>query len=1117
MAEDRFDLLSGGSAKDKFQDISELHETKKISKKDAFEMVAARQKELLTGLAKSVSEEGSAISRGFKRGGRAGVSGLLAGYKPEAPPEDEGWGEFLASITGGLVSDAPAFWAGGEAGALAGGAIGSAIPGAGTVAGAGLGGVIGAFTLPAFIKSSFGEYRDFAQKGGDLTFGEFLERSGRVAKETGKAGIIGAAMAGSGRFLPVMKKIPALNKILSTKLGAGVAETAIEAGTLTGARSALERELPTLKGVVGDVFTVGAMRGVRKGREAFGKYARRPVVELGPKTESKFIKAARKLLPEGIAKRWSPESRAKRAKWEEVLKEFVGSKNAATVRSAFEWQEKQAKYEKSGGEFTTKQREEMMYYAQKTGNPNIGMEDSFTDVSQRLPKHAREFVDKAVRPHLKESLAAWNAHPATKDITPREGLEEYYLPGVYEKASKAKMRAVEQKIRTKFKIKNPFSNPKTFMTYNEAAIEAGLKPRFKNIIDLMRHFDEVNIKTMHNAELINMVRQFQLQTGDQVIVTENNPREYAKAQEKGFVQFEDPLLRTYRNKDGKLERTDAPALVQPEFADSFKGVFTREAFRPDSNFWKGTDWLKRQINAMRVMASPFHYIAIGESILGARGLKGFRLMNMASEGRKLRTSKDFMVDAARHGLIVKKRLGIPELRKGNMLLERGLDLILESNTPSIIKKGIAKFKRGMTYMFDEFIPNAKAVTYEETATSELAKFKKEYKRAPTKKETAAIKRTVAEIVNNLYGGQNWETGSKLLRDPRMRKRVSRTFAFPDWSISAAKQATAAMKPGLAGRLGRRYTAKYMIYGGAVASFLRSFFGGLEQTDEKNKSIKGIRFNPEKSVEALKDVKNYKDFVSFTLPDTPIRWGPKENQVFNPGRDENGVKRKAHFDKQLFEVTEGWLQHPLATFYSKANPLLTTAYEQALGQRPTRGGVWKIDKAWFRGREVPWGGKRGLGQAWPRAKHLLMQITPFALRGGAEQWISSGFGSVPIAKQYTPYKAEDDIEKALLLKDKKKRDEQLEGIRVVLRSNNFPDKQIKSKVSSVRNQLIKDGELPEALTLKRAAPKIRKFLLSKDIKSLNALKKELQDTGVYTSRGISNAIARVRNSIKRAAK
>ena len=1098
MEEDFFGLLSPEKKKDRFESLSELNKAEEPSQQDAFERLAAQQV--------IAPQEDRSWAAAFKRGGKGGVAGLLAGYEPEAPPEDEGWGEYLASITGGLVSDVPAFWAGGQAGAAAGGALGSVIPGAGTLGGAALGGTVGAFALPSFIKSSFGEYRDFARKGGDLTFGEFLERSGRVAKETGKSGILGVAMAGAGRFLPIMKRIPALKKILNTKLGAGAAETAIEAGTLIGGRSALEQELPTLKGVVGDVFTVGAMRGTRAAREAVKRYRYRPVVKLGPKTESKFIKTVREMLPEGIAKRWSPESRTEAAKWEEVLKEFVGSKNAETVRSAFEWQEKQAKYEKAGGKFTPKQLEEMMYYTQKTGNPNVGMEDSYTDVSQRLPKHAREFVDNVVRPHLKESLKAWNTHPATKDITPREGLEEYYLPGVYEKTSKAKLRAVEQKIRTKFKIKNPFSNPKTFMTYNEAAIEAGLKPRFKNIVDLMRHFDKVNIKTMHNAELINMVRQFQQQTGDQIIVTEDNPREYARAQEKGYVEFEDPLLRSYKDKKGEIKRTEAPALVKPEFARAFKGVFTREAFRPDNKFVRGADWLKRQVNAMRVMASPFHFVAIGESILGGRGAKGFRLMNIASKGRQLRTSKEFMVDAARHGLVVKKRLGIPELRKGNMLLEKGLDLVIDSKVPSVIKKG-------MTYMFDEFIPNAKAVIYEEMAANELAAFKKEYKRAPTKKETTAIKRTAAEVVNNILGGQNWET-SKLFRDPRMRKHLSRIFAFPDWTISAAKQAASVGYPGLQGRMAQRYMMKYMIYGGAVASFLRAVLGGLEQTDEKDKSIKGIRFNPEKSLKALKDVKSYKDLVSFTLPDTPIRWGPKESQVFNPGRNEEGVKRKAHFDKQLFEVTEGWLQHPLATFYSKANPLLTTAYEQAMGQRPTRGGVWKIDKAWFRGREVPWGGKRGLAQAWPRAKHLLQQITPFAMRGGAGQWISSAFGSVPIAKQYTPYKAEDDIEKALLLNDKKKTAEQLEGIRVVLRANNFPEKQIKSKISAVRNQLIKDGELPKALTLKRAEPKIRNLLLTKDIAGLNALKRELLETGMYTSAGIRNRISRVRNSISR---
>jgi hypothetical protein len=1101
MAEDRFDILSKKKVTPTLHALPEDH----------FDRVADEQR--YTG------ERG--IVGSFKRGAKSGVSGLLLGERAEAPPEDEGWAEYLSSLAGGLVSDAPAFWAGGEAGALAGAAAGSIVPGIGTGIGALAGGGAGAMALPTLIKSSFGEYRDFVDSGGDLTFGEFLERAGRIGKETSKAGAIGVATAGASRLLPALRRIPKLNKLLNTKPGRIAGEAALEVGGLTGSKAAIEGKLPTAKEFVGDVATVAGMKAARgtgeAAKKAYKRYSRRPVVEVGPKTESKYIKAVRELLPEEISKRLSPESRTKAAKWHELLKEYSGSKNAETVKSAFEWQEKQAKYEKAGGEFTPKQLEEMMYYAQKTGNPNKGFEDSYTDVKGRLPKHAQKFVDEVVRPHLKESLKAWNDHPATKDITPRDGLEEYYLPGVYEKASKAKLRSVEQKIRTKFKIKNPFSNPKTFMTYNEAAIEAGLKPRYKNVVDLMRHFDKVNIKTMHNAELLNMVQKFQQQTGEQVIVTENNPREYAKAQEKGYVEFEDPMLRSYRNKEGKFERTELPALVEPEFASAFRGVFTKEAFRPDGKYLKGLDAAKRQVNAMRVMASPFHYIAIMESILGARGLKGFRLMNMASEGRRLRQSKEFMVDAARHGLVVKKRLGIPELKKGNMLLERGLDLIIDSNSPAIIKKGVAKLKRGMTYMFDQFIPNAKAVIYEEMSTRELSKFKKEYKRAPTDKETKAIKRTVADVVNNLLGGQNWET-SKWLNDPITRKKVSRIIAYPDWTISALKQAASATKPGLEGRLGRRYTLKYALYGSAVGAFLRAVLGGLEQTDEKNKSVGGIKFNPEKSIAALKDVKSYKDLLSFGLPDIPVRYGPGEKQVFNPGRDENGVKRKAHFGKQQFEVIEGWLQHPLATLYSKANPLLTTAYEQAMGQRPTRGGTWKIDKAYFRGREVPWGGKRGLwAQKWSRAAHLLQQITPFALRDGAEKWISSAFGSVPVAKQYTPYKAEDDIEKALLTKDTKKRDEQLEGIRVALRANNYKESDIKKRVTSVRNQLIKDGELPEALTLKRAEPRIREYLLSKDTKKLNALKKELIKEGNYTSKGVTSRISRIRNQLKRAKK
>jgi hypothetical protein len=1085
-------------AKDLFDEVAE--ETPSIStKKDQFEEVAKQQKIMKTidpfsedydpfsaraehlKLEKPVDI--SPIAEAFARGGRRGVSGLLMGYKPDKPPTDETWLEHLAALAGELSSDLPGFWAGGELGAMAGATVGSIIPGVGTAGGALGGAAAGAMAFPTMIKHSFNEYRDFVDKGGNLSFGEFLESTGRVASETGKAGVVGLATAGMSKFLPFLKKIPKFDRILNTKPGKIATQTALELAGLTGTQAALEGQLPSAEQVADNAAALLGMKMAHGISGKIKKFTRRPLVEpkvkiTEPKAKGAFEKVAKEILPIDWEKR--AEAKVKRAKYEDLLKDYLGSKNAKTVESAFKWREKQASYEKKGGKFTPEQLKEMTYYAQKTGNPAKGIGDSFTDVSERLPAHAKEFVDKVMRPHLKESLRAWNDHPATKNINPREGLEEFYLPGLYKDATPAQIKAVEHKVRTKFKIKNPFSDTKAFMTYNEAALEAGLKPLYDNPVELMKHYDKVNIKLMHNAELLDMVRKFQTHNKDQIIVTSNNPREYAKASKNGYVEFEDPFLRSYKDKERQFKITEKPALVEPEFAKAFSGVFSKEAFRPDSNFWKVADKIKNQMNFMRVAMSPFHYVAEMESILGQRGLKGFRLLNMASEGRKLRSNKDFMVDAARHGLKITERIEAESLRKGNAYLERGLDYMAENKN----SKAAKSLKNAMTYLFDEFIPNAKAVSYDEAIKTQTAKLEKQQGKKLAPQEVKELKRTVAEHMNNIYGGQNWEQ-SKVFRDPKVRKNFRRAFAFSDWTVSAIKQAMSTLKPGLGGNMARKYLAKYIMYTGGTAAILRGLWGGLEQTDEKNNSVKGVKWSPQKAVNALVDVKGLKDLFSFTLPDLDIKIG-KDGPVINMGRNEDGTRMKGHFGKQLLEV-KGWLSGTdsfVRTFFNKANPVFTAAFKQAFGVTPSDYGPFMEKMGFFRGRAKPWKGKRGIPKLVERAKTLVSEFVPFGMRGGAKQWVSTFGGAFPVGKEYTLFKSEDDIESALLDKDKKRGKEKLGAIRALLKVNRVEDADIKKRINIVKGQIRRD----------RYSDRVEDALLIKDdakrASSISSLKKDM---------------------------
>ena len=110
--------------------------------------------------------------------------------------------------------------------------------------------------------------------------------------------------------------------------------------------------------------------------------------------------------------------------------DFIGEKDAKYVESTFRWAKEYETLKKKHN-VTKQDLSDMIYYRQKTGNPNI-KGDTFDSLSKRLGDPSKEFVDNTVDKHFKESIKEWNDNPITRNITPREGMEDLYLPGLYE-------------------------------------------------------------------------------------------------------------------------------------------------------------------------------------------------------------------------------------------------------------------------------------------------------------------------------------------------------------------------------------------------------------------------------------------------------------------------------------------------------------------------------------------------------------------------------------------------------------------------------------------------------------------------------------------------------------
>jgi len=1107
----RFEILADEKRPNRFEELAKEHEVVPKTKKTMFKDLAEKEKLLdlsnpwsenydpvaatdLSIKLKKPAIDVTPLKEAFTRGGRSGVSGLLLGYKPDEAPKDENWLEHMAALAGELISDVPGFWAGGKLGALVGGGIGSVIPGVGTAGGILGGGAAGAMAFPSLIKHSFQEYRDFVEKGNNLSFGEFLERAGRISKETGKSATVGLVTAGMSKFLPFMKKIPKFNKLLDTRPGRAVAGTALEYAGLTGGQALVEGKLPTAQQMFDNAAQLMMLKLTHGARAKTSEFFK----ELSKPTQKSRTKAFMKMLPKSVQesiKQRFPDigKETQQQKFKEILRDNLGVRERKIYENQMEVKEA---LERAQGKskFTSKQLEEMIYYKQKTGNPFVEG-DSLEKLVKRLPKSAREFVDKDVTNHFAKMAAEWNKHPRTKNMNPREVLREIYMPGLFEYNTKQFNKAWDR-VTSKFKIKNPFSKPKQFLTFLEAFREAGLKPRYDNIIDFINSYDNRIIRTISNINLLDDVAKHQKNNPEPLIVNSFDGDAYRDAKLAGYVPMDDVFLRTYKLEPSskgqvakKLWKTsDSPALVHPAFAEAFQGVFSKESYRAPTKLGKileKTDQLRDIIRFTRVELSPFHYFSLLESQLGSMGFKNPRWY---SEGGRLKQNKAIMKDAIEHGLKLdyraresgQKATGL--LAKGTELLSKGVEQLPENLATKGAKKSLRVIEKGTNHLFEEFHPRLKLSTYNHYVNSEIIERINKGEKL-SNREVKLIKQDIADLCNNMYGGQNWEY-MNFFNSKRNLTGLRRLVGYPDWTMSTIRQALDFTAPGIKGKLSRNAWKRYGVFMVGVHGGLKFFNSGWKQTDDKDKSIKGLKFDVNKALRGL--MTGGPKWDNFPLPDIDVKIA---GQIFNPGRDAKGKKLVGHFGKQAKEILRHFVD-PISSFFSKTNPLIQMATDQIFGGTPRKGGgMWLAEPAWKYGKSVPWEGKEGLAQIPSRVKHLLKGLLPYSTSTltdkGLAPYVGSLFGAFPVSQAITSYSATPYIEDAIREPNNARSKEKLESIRSLMKDGGIPQGAINKRINTVRNAIEEENVMDD----------MKSAIRSNNTKEISRLRKHLLDRGV----------------------
>jgi len=187
----------------------------------------------------------SKLLESFSQGLQESASGEIAQqfFDPATQQEivqDPTFWESLVKESGTITGDLPYM----AAGATLGAAIGSP----GGPIGATVGGAFGAMAVPAFLKESLKQYREYQQSGKeDLTFGEFLQKADKVANRTLNEGLFGVILGTTAKAIPMLKELPGIGSLFNSKVAQTTSKVVAEAGVATAVPAAVEGRLPEAK------------------------------------------------------------------------------------------------------------------------------------------------------------------------------------------------------------------------------------------------------------------------------------------------------------------------------------------------------------------------------------------------------------------------------------------------------------------------------------------------------------------------------------------------------------------------------------------------------------------------------------------------------------------------------------------------------------------------------------------------------------------------------------------------------------------------------------------------------------------------------------------------------
>lgn len=422
--------------------------------------------------------------------------------------------------------------------------------------------------------------------------------------------------------------------------------------------------------------------------------------------------------------------------------------------------------------------EDVGAFVEGIGNVRVNG-DTFEAVKKRMTP-AKHKVAQEYR--FQQEVARQEVNKFLADLGNAEYIKylEEYLPHYY-----ADSQAKIKKFVGRWMQNNPHAKQRKLPTYADA-VEAGLTPLTQDVSVLHKRWAETSWSVAANRSIVKRLKGLRDAEGQPVVRKE--------AGGPDWVYFDHPAIRHVfgrRTSSGKLVLYESGVWFHPEIWKVARKAFDNPYLNRNraGRVWDGlTAWSKN----ISLSVSGFHFGALTESgqatLAGKNPLRGVALVGREARkfgpngikltfraGKDLQRNQAFMEDAIRHGLQVS---GAPADVHMSKVME-GL-LRLEAKTAKMpglnwFTRAIRKGKAGIDWaLWEQYHEGLKTFAYYDLVQDALRKAGPEY-------STYDIKTKVAEVVNDAFGGQEWE--SKFNISPRGLMWSQRLMLAPDWTLS----------------------------------------------------------------------------------------------------------------------------------------------------------------------------------------------------------------------------------------------------------------------------------------------------------------------------------------------